>query len=108
MAKKEKSYAYPRTISSIPYASFIKINKYSYDEGLKKIGMNQKDALGSIQNSGLVKEVADSLAKSANSLYSNGMNKFSNKDEEAAIESLRRNTKLSQFRKGNKKCKKND
>tara|TARA_B100000686_G_scaffold333605_1_gene399745 strand:- start:672 stop:1922 length:1251 start_codon:yes stop_codon:yes gene_type:complete len=102
MAKKEKSYAYPRTISSIPYASFIKINKYSYDEGLKKIGMNQKDALGSIQNSGLVKEVADSLAKSANSLYSNGMNKFSNKDEEAAIESLRRNTKLSQFRKGNK------
>ena len=98
---EELNYAYPRTISQIPYASFIKINKYSYKEGLKKVGVNQKDALGSIQNSGLVKEVSDTLAKEANLLYGNGMNKYANMDEQAAVEAFRNETRVSEFRGGN-------
>ncbi len=89
---EELNYAYPTQISKIPYASFIKINKYSYKEGLKKVGKDQQDALGSIQNSGLVREVSNSLAKSANVLYSNGMNKYANMDEAAAIKALREET----------------
>ena len=64
MSKKQKNYAYPRTISTIPYASFITINKYSYNKGMAEVGRSQRDAIGSMQNSGLAKEVADGLANS--------------------------------------------
>ena len=39
---------YPRGISDVPYASFLKVMKYEYQEALEKVAANQNDALGSI------------------------------------------------------------
>ena len=47
-----ESLEYPFGISTIPYASFLNIKKYEYQEGLKKVATNQNDALGSLQRSG--------------------------------------------------------
>ena len=47
-----ESLEYPLGISTIPYASFLNIKKYEYQEGLKKVATNQNDALGSYQRSG--------------------------------------------------------
>ena len=47
-----ESLEYPFGISKIPYASFLNIKKYEYQEGLKKVATNQNDALGSLQRSG--------------------------------------------------------
>ena len=90
MSKKQKNYAYPRTISTIPYASFITINKYSYNKGMAEVGRSQRDAIGSMQNSGLAKEVADGLANSAKDIYGNGMNPYSHDNEDDAIKKLRK------------------
>ena len=47
-----ESLEYPFGISTIPYASYLNIKKYEYQEGLKKVATNQNDALGSLQRSG--------------------------------------------------------
>ena len=39
---------YPRGISQIPYASFLKITRYEYQEALEKVAKNQNDALGAL------------------------------------------------------------
>ena len=87
------NYSYPRKISEIPYASFLAIQKYSYDEAMKSAAQSQKDALGAVSNSGLVKGMADSLANGANWIYGNGTNSmaFAN-DKDSAIDKTR--TKL--------------
>ena len=61
----DKSYSYPMGIAQIPFASFIRINKYSYDEGMDKVGKQQNDVLGSLQNSGLLKNITGGLADTA-------------------------------------------
>ena len=94
MSKKQKNYAYPRTISTIPYASFITINKYSYNKGMAEVGRSQRDAIGSMQNSGLAKEVADGLANSAKDIYGNGMNKYSHDNEDDALKKLRKSNPM--------------
>ena len=45
-----ESLEYPFGISKIPYASYLNIKKYEYQEGLKKVASNQNDALGSVQD----------------------------------------------------------
>ena len=42
---------YPVGLSEIPFASFLQIEKYSYDEAQKKVQTSQNDALGSLANS---------------------------------------------------------
>ena len=42
---------YPTGLSSIPYASFLQIEKYAYSEAQKKVAQNQNDAFGSIGRS---------------------------------------------------------
>ena len=87
------NYAYPRKIAEIGYASFMKIRKWSYNEAMAKVAQNQKDALGSVQNSGLMKEVADKLSDRALASYANGTNKYAfAKDQDAAIASLRKDS----------------
>ena len=46
-----ESLEYPLGISKIPYASYLNIKKYEYQEGLKKVASNQNDALGSVERS---------------------------------------------------------
>ena len=68
---KEESgnHSYPFNLASIPYASFLKIYKYSYDEGMAKVGKTQNDAIGAIQNSGLLKNINDKLVEGAQWAY---------------------------------------
>ena len=42
---------YPTGLSSIPYASFLQIDKYEYSEAQKKVAQNQNDAFGSVGRS---------------------------------------------------------
>ena len=37
---------YPVGLSEIPFASFLQIEKYSYDEAMKTVAKEQNDALG--------------------------------------------------------------
>ena len=98
MAEPSKNYAYPLRVTQIPYASFIKINKYKYDKGLKEVAQNQADALGSIANSGALKKIADDITNTANYAYNEGArsNKYANiansKDDAAAIYRARKDT----------------
>ena len=39
---------YPVGLSEIPFASFLQIEKYSYDEAQKTVAKEQNDALGSL------------------------------------------------------------
>ena len=72
MEGTNKSYAYPIQISEIPYASFIKINKYSYKDGLKQVAQNQRDALGSVSNSSGIRNVTNAISNTANWAYNSG------------------------------------
>ena len=44
-------FEYPTGLSGIPFASFLQIEKYSYDEAQKKVQSSQNDALSSLANS---------------------------------------------------------
>ena len=44
---------YPVGLSEIPFASFLQLEKYSYDEAMKTVAKDQNDALGSLQRSQL-------------------------------------------------------
>ena len=44
---------YPVGLSEIPFASFLQIEKYSYDEAMKTVAKEQNDALGSLRRSQL-------------------------------------------------------
>ena len=50
---------YPVGLSEIPFASFLQIEKYSYDEAQKKVQQSQNDALGSLANSRIA-DIVDS------------------------------------------------
>ena len=73
----------------------MRINKYSYDEGMAEVGKQQNDVLGSVQNSGLVKSVTEGLADSAQWLYGDktGGNNYLAMEEEKMLAKFRDNTK---------------
>ena len=90
-----KSYSYPVGIAQIPFASFIRINKYSYDEGMDKVGKQQNDVLGSLQNSGLLKSVTGGLSDTAQWAYGDktGGNEYLALEEKDAIARIKKETK---------------
>ena len=47
---KQQVGSYPRGVDQIPYASYMRITKYTYLEGLEQVAKNQKDALGLLTN----------------------------------------------------------
>ena len=51
MTQKNTVIEYPTGLSSIPYASFLQIEKYSYDEAQKTVAKSFNDALGSFNRS---------------------------------------------------------
>jgi len=67
--EESNNHSYPFNLASIPYASFMKIHKYSYDKGMETVGANQNDAIGSIQNSGLLKNINEKLVNGAQWVY---------------------------------------
>ena len=71
---------YPTGLSSIPYASFLQIEKYAYSEAQKKVADQQNDALGSVSRSsigGIVNTAADGFANVYGSGDASNNNKFS-------------------------------
>ena len=64
-----ESLEYPLGISKIPYASYLNIKKYEYQEGLKKVASNQNDALGSVQRSLVLKNLVNGVSRTAAGLY---------------------------------------
>ena len=67
-------FEYPTGLSGIPYASYLQIEKYSYDEAQKKVQDSQNDALGSLQNSRLADLVEGGVNAVAN-VYGSGESK---------------------------------
>ena len=53
--------SYPHGIDKVPYASFLRINKYEYQEALEKVAANQNDALGSFARSGVMKTTVNTI-----------------------------------------------
>ena len=64
-------FEYPTGLSGIPYASYLQIEKYSYDEAQKKVQDSQNDALGSLQNSRIADIVEGGVNAVAN-IYGSG------------------------------------
>ena len=48
MTQKNTVIEYPTGLSAIPFASFLQIEKYSYDEAQKTVAKTFNDALGSL------------------------------------------------------------
>ena len=69
-----KGLSYPAGLASIPYASYLKIRKYTYDEGMAKVAKNQNDALGIFQNSEFGTGAIKTIAGLANAIYSSDKN----------------------------------
>ena len=67
--KQGNNYAYPMRIAEIPFASFMRIHKFSYDEAMKTVAKEQNDVLGTFQNSGLAKILTDGIADAAQFAY---------------------------------------
>jgi len=75
MSPSQKTvFEYPTGLSGIPYASYLQIEKYSYDEAQKKVQDSQNDALGSLQNSRLADLVEGGVNAVAN-VYGSGESK---------------------------------
>ena len=64
-------FEYPTGLSGIPYASYLQIEKYSYDEAQKKIQDSQNDALGSLQNSRIA-DIVEGGVNAVASIYGSG------------------------------------
>ena len=64
MAEQNTVVEYPTGLSSIPFASFLQIEKYSYDEAQKKVATQFNDALGSLNRS----KISDVVRFGANRL----------------------------------------
>ena len=75
MSPSQKTvFEYPTGLSGIPYASFLQIEKYSYDEAQKKVQQSQNDALGSLANSRIA-DVVDSGVDVLASTFGSGQDK---------------------------------
>ncbi len=60
---------YPRGISTVPYASFLKITRYEYQEALEKVAANSNDALGAFARSGVMKNLVNATTNVASTIY---------------------------------------
>ena len=60
---------YPRGISTVPYASFLKITRYEYQEALEKVAANSNDALGAYARSGVMKNLVNATTNVASTIY---------------------------------------
>ena len=69
LEEKKQSLSYPRGIDQVPYASFMKIERYEYQEGLAKVAANQNDALGSFARSGTMKTLVNGVTGVMSGVY---------------------------------------
>jgi len=69
LEEKETILSYPNGIDQVPYASFLKVMKYEYQEGLEKVAANQNDALGSFARSGAMKTLVNGATTVVSGIY---------------------------------------
>jgi len=68
-AENQTVLSYPDGIDKVPYASFLRINKYEYQEALEKVAANQNDALGSFARSGVMKNTVNIITGGMAGVY---------------------------------------
>ena len=92
-----KSYSYPAGIAGVPFASFLRIYKYSYDEGMANVASQQNDVQGALQNSGLLKNITDGVADTAQFAYGDktGGNEYLALSEDKALAKFKSETRES-------------
>tara|TARA_B000000532_G_scaffold44834_1_gene33884 strand:+ start:258 stop:1583 length:1326 start_codon:yes stop_codon:yes gene_type:complete len=61
--------SYPNGIDTVPYASFLKIMRYEYQEALEKVAANQNDALGSFARSGVMSTMVNTVTNGMAGVY---------------------------------------
>ena len=71
LEESQNVLAYPAGIDQVPYASFMKIEKYEYQEGLAKVAANQNDALGAYQRSAVMKGMVNTATNVMSGVYVN-------------------------------------
>jgi hypothetical protein len=79
-ASSRQGLSYPANLASIPYASYLKINKLTYDEGMAKVAKNQNDALGIVQNSAFAQTITKGVAGFFDAIYSSKPDSNLNQD----------------------------
>ena len=93
---------YPVGLSQIPFASFLQIEKYSYDEAQKTVAKEQNDAFGSLSRSQLgnaIEAIGDVQARAyASGDFSEGQNERFNEIYNLAPESQYRRKKKNRGR----------
>ena len=63
---------YPVGLGRIPYASFLEINRYEYQEAMDKVAKSQNDALGALQRSKLASSIVDTVGNVQEFAYGAG------------------------------------
>ena len=63
---------YPVGLGRIPYASFLEINRYEYQEAMDKVAKSQNDALGALQRSKLATSIVDTVGNVQEFAYGAG------------------------------------
>ena len=71
LEESQQTLSYPAGIDQVPYASFMKIEKYEYQEGLAKVAANQNDALGAYQRSAVMKGMVNTATNVMSGVYVN-------------------------------------
>ena len=91
----ESSYSYPRKLADIPFASFIRIKKYSYEKGMELVGKEQNDVLGAFQDSNLMKNLTEGISDRLSDIYSDGDSgeQYIEGSEADAIQRVREDTR---------------
>ena len=72
MSQDLKVLEYPVGLGRIPYASFLEINRYEYQEAMDKVAKSQNDALGALQRSKLATSIVDTVGNVQEFAYGAG------------------------------------
>ena len=72
MSQDLKVLEYPVGLGRIPYASFLEINRYEYQEAMDTVAKTQNDALGTLQNSKLASSIVDTVGNMQEAVYGSG------------------------------------
>ena len=72
MSQEMSVLEYPVGLGRIPYASFLEINRYEYQEAMDKVAKSQNDALGALQRSKLATSIVDTVGNVQEFAYGAG------------------------------------
>ena len=61
--------SYPQGVDQIPYASYMRIARFTYQEGLQQVGKYQKDALGILGGTSTLAGFVEEIGNKAHNLF---------------------------------------